>query len=206
MKIKLVVVDLELSKRAKRIVATMLVPILVIAGGALAYAGVPHTWANGDKLDATDLNANFANLDGRLSPLAAARGKASYADIGSLSIAPTTFTTVPYTTKLYDDRGEFSATSHAFTASTAGDYEICASLAFQQSVTNGELDVFINGKRERAIAQGIIVASGTSLSGCRTVRVASGDVIDVRVYHSGATTIQPTTDDYWDWITIYERR
>jgi formylglycine-generating enzyme required for sulfatase activity len=69
MKLKLVVMDLELSKRAKRIAAGVLVPVLVIAGGAIAYANVPHTWKDGDTLNATDLNGNFSAVDQRLLAL-----------------------------------------------------------------------------------------------------------------------------------------
>jgi hypothetical protein len=69
MKLKLVVVDLELSKRAKRVMAAALVPVFVVAGGAVAYANVLHVWAQGDTLNASDLNSNFAGLDGRVTTL-----------------------------------------------------------------------------------------------------------------------------------------
>lgn len=71
MKLKLVVIDLELSTRAKRIAAGVLVPVLVLAGGAIAYANVPHTWSNGDTLEAADLNGNFTSLDQRVTALEA---------------------------------------------------------------------------------------------------------------------------------------
>jgi hypothetical protein len=69
MKLKLMVVDLELSKRAKRIAAAVLVPVLVVAGGAVAYADMLHVWNQGDTLNANDLNSNFADLNGRVSTL-----------------------------------------------------------------------------------------------------------------------------------------
>ena len=72
MKLKLVVVDLELSKRAKRIAVAALVPVLVIAGGAIAYANVPHSFKDGDVLNAADLNGNFDALDQRITKLEAA--------------------------------------------------------------------------------------------------------------------------------------
>jgi hypothetical protein len=203
MKLKLVVVDLELSKRMKRVAAAALVPALVLAGGAIAYANVPHTWNDKDVLMAAALNGNFADLDTRITPLEAARGKASYTDIAAFSVPPTTWTTVPYVTKLHDDRGEFDAASHAFTAKTAGDYEVCANLLASQNVINGELDVFRNGARERGIASS---ENSAMMTGCYTIRLAAGDVIDVRVYQTGMTTILFANAPYWDWITIYERR
>src|SRR5262249_54396137 len=49
--------------------AAMLVPILVVAGGAVAYAGTLHLWKDGDTLFAADLNGNFSNLDMRVTTL-----------------------------------------------------------------------------------------------------------------------------------------
>jgi formylglycine-generating enzyme required for sulfatase activity len=69
MKIKMVIVDLELSKREKRIVAGALVPVLLLLGGAIAKANVPHTWNKGDTLRAADLNEDFSALDQRLTAL-----------------------------------------------------------------------------------------------------------------------------------------
>jgi hypothetical protein len=44
------------------------VPAAVIAGaGAVAYASVPHSFNDGDTLQAADLNENFAALDERLT-------------------------------------------------------------------------------------------------------------------------------------------
>jgi hypothetical protein len=62
MKIRMIVIDPELSRRAKRAWAILLVPVLVAGAGAVAYASVPHVWKNGDVLDAADLNANFAKV------------------------------------------------------------------------------------------------------------------------------------------------
>ncbi len=66
MKLKLVVVDLELSRRARRIAVLGAVCAAVLGGAALAGASVPHAWSDGEVLSATDLNANFAALDARL--------------------------------------------------------------------------------------------------------------------------------------------
>jgi microcystin-dependent protein len=62
MRMKMVVVDLELSKRAKRIAATVAVPLLVLAGSAVAYAGEVHEWKDGDPLTAVDLNTAFKEV------------------------------------------------------------------------------------------------------------------------------------------------
>jgi len=64
MKLKVIVLDLELSPRAKRIVAIASVALpLLVGAGAIAWASVPHTFTDGDTLTAADLNSNFAALD-----------------------------------------------------------------------------------------------------------------------------------------------
>jgi hypothetical protein len=74
MKLKVIVVDLELSTRAKRaaLAATTLAGILLVAGSG-AVAAVPHTWNDGDTLNAADLNGAFTALDTRISTLEAAK-------------------------------------------------------------------------------------------------------------------------------------
>jgi hypothetical protein len=69
MKLKLVVVDLELSSLQRRIVGAAIVPAMLLGGAVVAYASVPHSWADGDVLLAEDLNANFAALDARIAEL-----------------------------------------------------------------------------------------------------------------------------------------
>jgi hypothetical protein len=69
-KLKVVIVDLELSSRAKQLLLRIGVPLaLVLGGGTLAYAGgwtVPHQWGvgapDGTTLTAAALNENFAAL------------------------------------------------------------------------------------------------------------------------------------------------
>jgi hypothetical protein len=67
MKMKLVVVDLELLPRTRRLATFFAIGVLALGGAAIAYAGVPRTWSDGDRLTALDLNGNFAALDGRVT-------------------------------------------------------------------------------------------------------------------------------------------
>lgn len=66
MKIKLVVVDLELSRRTRRLAVLGAISAAVLGAAAFAAASVPHTWNDGEVLSASDLNATFAALDARL--------------------------------------------------------------------------------------------------------------------------------------------
>jgi microcystin-dependent protein len=69
MKIKVVVVDLEISRRGKRMVAGIAAAIVAVVGGAIAFASVPHSWSANEKLTAADLNGNFSALDARATAL-----------------------------------------------------------------------------------------------------------------------------------------
>jgi hypothetical protein len=93
MKLKIVIVDLELSARAKKLLIRIGVPLAVLLGGAtLAYAGgwaLPNQWSApgspnyaGPDLKASDLDDNFAalvdagaSLDQRVTNLENAAGR-----------------------------------------------------------------------------------------------------------------------------------
>jgi hypothetical protein len=69
MKLKLVVVDLEISPRAKRIALRIGLPLLVLGVASAAFASVPVTFTAGSTLHAADLNSNFSALDARITAL-----------------------------------------------------------------------------------------------------------------------------------------
>jgi hypothetical protein len=70
MKIKVVVVDLEIPLRVKKWLVRLGVGGgLLLGGGAVAWAATLHSWSDGDTLNATDLNANFSALDARITAL-----------------------------------------------------------------------------------------------------------------------------------------
>jgi len=71
MKLKMVVVDLEIPSHVKHRLLQIGIPALVLGTGALAYASVPKTWMDGQPLTAADLNGNFSALDQRLSAVEA---------------------------------------------------------------------------------------------------------------------------------------
>jgi len=69
MKLKVVVVDLEISPRVKRLALRIGVPVAILAVATVAYASVPVTFTAGGTLHAADLNTNFSALDTRISTL-----------------------------------------------------------------------------------------------------------------------------------------
>jgi len=68
MKLKLVVVDLELSRRQRMLGAAGLGAAILMVG-AVAVADVPNTFVAGDTLTAAGLNENFGSLDTRITAL-----------------------------------------------------------------------------------------------------------------------------------------
>jgi hypothetical protein len=101
------------------------------------------------------------------------------------------FAVVPYT-GVNENDGEFDAVAYSLTAATAGDYQLCAALLINYM---GELDVFKNGSREC----GLQSTPAIHASGCRVLRLAAGDVLNVEV---SPATITPPTPDPWDWLEL----
>ena len=73
MKLKVYVLDLEIPKSIKRRALLVGIPLATLLAAGVALATVPHTFANGQVLNATDLNDNFTSLDARLTALEAKR-------------------------------------------------------------------------------------------------------------------------------------
>jgi hypothetical protein len=116
----------------------------------------------------------------------------------SFQVTPGGFIQVPYTTELKDTRNEFDPDSHRFTASQAGDYQVCASL-FVGTPVAFELDIYVNGGRERGIA-----ANNGAVTGCRSVRLAAGDQIEIWMEQNTSAAVPISLDPAWDWLTIQQ--
>jgi hypothetical protein len=101
MKLKIVVIDLEIPARVKRIALRVAIPAAALVGfGAIAYASVPLVFTAHSPLTAADLNADFNSIDSRVgvledggAPYAAQAGHAAGADTATTAAgaAPGTF-------------------------------------------------------------------------------------------------------------------
>jgi hypothetical protein len=109
------------------------------------------------------------------------------------------FTKVPYNTEYYDDGNAFDAGNSTFTVNASGDYRVCASLLAGTNPHTVELDLVINGVRDHAFANS---TDTTAARGCRTVRLAAGNTVEVQVYQNTATAAVFSPDSYWNWMTI----
>jgi hypothetical protein len=121
--------------------------------------------------------------------------------VAPFSVPVTTFTKIPFLTETYDDLDEFDMSTSTFSPSHAGDYEVCASQNANGNPTlSFELDVFINGTRGAAFANGT-----GAITGCVVIRMTVGQKLDVRLYAGPGASITPT-DPNWDWMTIVRVR
>jgi hypothetical protein len=80
MKLKLIVVDLEMSPRARKWCVRLGVPAVILSVAAVALASPLHVWNDGDTLLAADLNGNFSNLQGQLTTIQARGGAVVWKD------------------------------------------------------------------------------------------------------------------------------
>ena len=107
---------------------------------------------------------------------------------------------VLYSTVAFDDASQFSPTLHQFTATTAGDYEVCASLLVPTSTVDGdEIDIYKNAAREKGLSYGHF-----GLSGCRVMRLSAGDYVQIWQYTLGDKAY--TNDPNWDWFEVSKLR
>ncbi|MGE5180962.1 MAG: hypothetical protein ACM31C_02820 [Acidobacteriota bacterium] len=116
----------------------------------------------------------------------------------AFTAANNAFTRVPYGSVAYDDRSELDTSTSTFTAKAAGDYMVCAGLRINSAPVGFELDLFKNGSRERAFARTVSYVA----TGCRPIRLAAGDSVDVRVWQSSGADLSLAPDSYWNWLTI----
>jgi hypothetical protein len=131
MKIKLVVLDLELSRRTKRMAAAAAIAVLAVGAGAVAYANAPHAWSDGDTLTAVDLNGNFAALDGRITALEqpAPRSAVLAHKTTAQTVAANTGSVLTFGSESFDVNNEFDPATGSFTAKRDGYYHVdCAAL------------------------------------------------------------------------------
>ena len=73
MRVKIVIVDLEIPPSVNRWGMRHGIPAIAVAAGGIAYASLPHTFASGEVLTSANLNADLQNLDGRLATVEAFR-------------------------------------------------------------------------------------------------------------------------------------
>jgi hypothetical protein len=132
-------------------------------------------------------------LDLQRSSVSAVIGPATF------SVPPNEFVTVPYSNIVHDKLRELNPGTSRFTATSPGEYLVCASLSSVFPDTTWELDLFINGSRERTFVGG---NPAQAEAGCRPTHLEASDFLEVKVAQSmtGVVVFIGTTDV--SWLTI----
>lgn len=203
MKVRIVTVDLELTSRQRRI-GTLAMVVAVAAGASVAIAMVPKQFAAGEVLKAADLNANFTDLDTRVTALEAKTFvEARIADALPLTFPAGTLTKVTYGTENDDTLSEYDPASGTFTAKSGGTYSVCVGFYGAQFTEDFELDLFVAGARDRAFLFGAkSLDPGAAGTGCTLIGLDVGDTLDVRLFHDEPASASVTGAPIWDVLTI----
>jgi hypothetical protein len=130
------------------------------------------------------------------------RGIAAANDVTSFYAPSGAFTkvlygaSVPYGGSSAYGASYFDATNNQFVATQAMDANFCAALASFD--VDFEMELWKNGARERSFA----LAKHGAANGCRPLRLAANDRVDVRLYHAADHTQTIWANPYWNWLTV----
>lgn len=140
---------------------------------------------------------------------------ARYKTAAGQSIANASTSIVDFGTKSFDDLGSVTTGgSWKFTANSPGTYEVCARVRYANGQTwtgtSSYATSFLtkNGSIVSALDETFFAAtvtpsnSGPSLVGCDTVKLLTGEYVDVRTAHNEATARTLLANDNHNWIQI----
>jgi hypothetical protein len=201
MKWKAVIVDLELPPWVNKWglpVAGALV--VVVGGGAIAYAAGLVTWSNGQTLNASDLNTNFSYLQGQISAqastIAVLQGQvhppsAFQAQLtNATAIAPSVITPLVFNSVSFDLAREYDPTMGTFSPKQAGVYLVqCGTyfLGVPGTVYNASISkngVEVSGFDTQASSSSEMIDTATS----GIVQLAAGDSLRCSTYQQSGTS------------------
>ena len=194
MKLKVVIVDLEVSPRAKKWCLRAGIPLaLLVGGGAIAWASPPHAFSDGQILTAQELNDNFTALDARLTVV---EGQV-HAPSAFRAVRTTAFntpanatTTVVFDNVLFDLDGEYNVATGAFVPKNAGTYLIACSFDYLTPGVAEWSAILFDGATE-LVGTDMQSSTGGAYSGPETViltRLAAGDSITCRTFQNSGVS------------------
>jgi hypothetical protein len=116
-------------------------------------------------------------------------------DIAAFTAQPNQWTVVRYINATGKNAASYSGYTYQFTPWNGYlKYQVCASLA---SFTDAfELDIFVGGVRERALANSKYGAA----QGCRTI--TTDKPVDVRVRQTTSASMAFNQNAIWNWMTV----
>jgi hypothetical protein len=152
MKVKLLVIDLEVPAPVKRWALRLGITLGGLALGGVALAGPPlHTWSSGDTLQASDINGNFSALQTEITAMSTALKPAN---VGMVPIAGA---------QMYNPTAGQPPIFQAGTAHGTTDSNGVLQVTFPQAFPNGVLTVTAtNGDYGAQPGAGIGIASANA--------------------------------------------
>lgn len=216
MKIKVVTVDLELSRRQKLIGAAL--AMLAVPMG-VAFAAPPNTFMAGATLTAADLNENFAALDTDVAALqvsvadlepavttletsvtalqAAGHPKSAFKATRTtgMSIPTTAPTPITFDNEQFDLGNEYNPANGVFTVAAAGVYHLqCASHLTSGTGVGSLYSMIIvkNGAELHAEDRQASSASYLSEVASTVAQLAAGDTINCAFFQTSGSAVSLT--------------
>jgi hypothetical protein len=194
MKWKVVTVDLEIPARVKRWVLRVGIPACVLlGGGALAWAGLPHTFADGQVLSAQDLDDNFNALDTRLTAVQGQVHAASAFRAWTSNAVPIPGSGFPLTVAFdqvdYDLAGEYDAGTGVFTPKASGVYLVTCAFEFNAAATAYYTADLVDNGAELGVSEQYVAVSGQiSREYSSVIQLAAGDSVVCGAAQSSGTS------------------
>jgi C1q domain len=196
MKLKVLIVDLEIPPRVKKWGLRIGIPLaLLLGGGAVAWAAGLHTWMTGDALQASDLNGNFAQLQNEITTtsLAPRTPSAFHAWLSVSTSVPTGGATVVFDHLEYDLGGEYGTSTGAFVPNSAGIYLLTCQFEFNPGAAGADIGAVIykNGSTSLSNQIGVseLVTNSTNVSQqvSVTAQLAAHDSVTCFAINGGAS-------------------
>jgi hypothetical protein len=194
MKLKVVIVDLEIPPRVKKWAIRIGIPVgVLLGGGAYAWAAGLVSWNPGQTLTNTDLNGNFTYIQGEITPTTygTRTPSAFHAYLtNATSITSGPNTPIVFDTVEYDLGAEYNASTGAFTVAHTGIYQVHCGVSYS-SVTTAAwyAQLYKNGSVYDASSWALATANlgdaAPSLDG--TFRFVTGDVIKCGTFQNSGS-------------------
>jgi hypothetical protein len=198
-KLKIVIVDLELSTKAKKRLAFGIPLALILASGAVAFAGMdwalPHEWSNsagptyaGPSLKASDLDDNFnaladagASLEARVAALEAAHARET-AD-GGYSLGGTFCgqTAASYSGNI---QSQVSGTTNGYEAAKSICQTTCQSVSAHMCSSEELI-------RSRALGNTVLTLESWISAGIQNITVPAGAFSDCGAWEVANSSLGP---------------
>lgn len=222
MKLKVVVIDLEMSPALKRRLLFG-AALVSVAGATLAYAAPAHVWSSGDTLTAQHLNAAFADLDTRLAALDgrlgaidgrvgtieanAARSRSAFLATRSTAqdVPNLADRTLIFDEEFFDDNDEYDPATGVFAPKQDGFYEIGCSWEADVTTTlsfYAEAGIIIDGSKLYA---GLFSDARQANRSVRTIaKLDAGSRVTCVAFHDAGITVRTTAqlDTKFDAIRL----